>query len=94
MTKNPRPTRAEATDVANLVLDGADCILLGTETFRGRFPIESVNTVSAICSQSEALFDAEGYYYSLTENDDVSDLITSLAHGITIETYKVNLIIT
>jgi hypothetical protein len=39
MTDAPRPTRAEATDVANLVLDGADGIILGSETFRGKFPV-------------------------------------------------------
>lgn len=47
----PRPTRAEATDVANLVLDGADGILLGSETFRGKFAVDTVRTVLAICKQ-------------------------------------------
>jgi hypothetical protein len=41
MTDAPRPTRAEATDVANLVLDGADGIILGSETFRGKFPVRT-----------------------------------------------------
>jgi len=51
MTDNLRPTRAEATDVANAVLDGSDAILLGAETLRGLYPIETISTVGRICSE-------------------------------------------
>ncbi|GMH42539.1 hypothetical protein BSKO_10458 [Bryopsis sp. KO-2023] len=68
MTENPRPTRAEATDIANLTLDGADCILLGAETFRGNYPVETVSTISKICRRAEMSFDSELYYQSLVED--------------------------
>lgn len=67
MTDAPRPTRAEATDVANLVLDGADGIVLGSETFRGKFPVSSVETVLAICKQAELCFDSSTYYNSVMD---------------------------
>ncbi|XLR31704.1 hypothetical protein S83_059604, partial [Arachis hypogaea] len=51
MTDNLRPTRAEATDVANAVLDGSDAILLGAETLRGLYPIETISTFGRICSE-------------------------------------------
>ncbi|XWS43064.1 hypothetical protein CRYUN_Cryun16bG0069200 [Craigia yunnanensis] len=56
MTENLRPTRAEATDVANAVLDGTDGILLGSETLRGLYPIEAVTTVGRICAEAERVY--------------------------------------
>ncbi|KAM3293453.1 hypothetical protein ACQJBY_036796 [Aegilops geniculata] len=51
MIDNLRPTRAEATDVANAVLDGTDGILLGAETLRGQYPVDAVRTVGRICAE-------------------------------------------
>ncbi|KAH9704265.1 Pyruvate kinase 1 [Citrus sinensis] len=56
MTDNLRPTRAEATDVANAVLDGSDAILLGAETLRGLYPVETISIVGKICAEAEKVF--------------------------------------
>ncbi|KAJ6432969.1 PYRUVATE KINASE [Salix viminalis] len=62
MTENLRPTRAEATDVANAVLDGSDAILLGAETLRGLYPVETITTVGKICAEAEKVFNYDLYY--------------------------------
>lgn len=59
-------SRAEATDVANAVLDGADGVLLGAETLRGKYPAITVKTVLAICRQAEEVFDYSGHFDCLT----------------------------
>jgi pyruvate kinase len=62
MVDNPRPTRAEATDVANAVLDGADAVLLGAETLRGLYPIETITTVRRIAVEAEKVFNQAVYF--------------------------------
>ena len=76
MIKNPRPTRAEATDIANAIYDGTTAIMLSGESAAGLYPVEAVKTMAKIAERTEEDID---YNSRLRRRKDIDDIDTTTA---------------
>jgi len=74
MQRNPRPTRAEVTDVGTAVLDGADAVMLSGETAAGAYPIESLQAMKAILDEADAIIDGSPSLNRVNVNESLIDL--------------------
>ena len=80
MMKNPRPTRAETTDVANAIYQGTSAIMLSGETAAGKYPIEALQTMVKIAVRTESDIDYN-QLFSVRQKEEKPDMTTAISHA-------------
>ena len=80
MMKNPRPTRAETTDVANAIYQGTSAIMLSGETAAGKYPIEALRTMVKIAVRTESDIDYN-QLFSIRQKEEKPDMTTAISHA-------------
>ncbi len=89
MIQNPRPTRAEVSDVANAIYDSTSAVMLSGETAVGRYPVETVKMMKSIILESEKEFDYRTFFYQNTRKV-VYDISSSVALATVNTAYSLN----
>jgi len=85
MIENPRPTRAEASDIVNAILDGTDAVMLSGETAVGSYPVEAVEIMAAICANAETHLASSPMHNESGGHETITEAISCAAVEIACE---------
>lgn len=87
MVENPRPTRAEVTDIANAVLDGSDALMLSAESASGKYPVKCVQVMDEIIREAEKNL---RFYHAISFEDEFSSVAEAIAASCCLSAKKLN----
>ena len=88
MIKNPRPTRAETTDVANAIYDGTSAVMLSGESAAGKYPVEAVQTMARIAERTEEDIDYRKRFFALSRTGKI-EITDAISHATCTTAYDI-----